>query len=88
MNIMTCEVLTDEEKEEVSVGHIKVHSIPQKGEYLWFSKPRRGHTSWIVTYVANWVGDGDIHSPGYHNIAVYAIPTAEAREKNKEEKAE
>lgn len=74
---VTCEVLTEENGEEVTVGHINVFQIPRVGEYIWFTKDRKGHTSWIVEDVAHKVGDGELGSllNGYQNISIYVKPT-------------
>lgn len=69
-----CEVLTEENNEEVTVGLINVFQIPRVGEYIWFTKERNGHTSWIVEDVAHKVGDGELNG-SYQNVSIYAKPT-------------
>ena len=74
MNYIECQVLTVKDGEELTVGNIAVYSIPKVGEYIWFSKERLGHTSWVVEDVAHWVGDGELGSypMGYQRVAIYA----------------
>ena len=77
MNLLRIEVLTEIDFEEVSVGHIHVYKVPQKGHYLWFSEKRLGYSSWVVEDVCHHVGDGNSSSYplGYQNIVIYAAPT-------------
>ena len=77
METIACEVLTIENDEDVTVGHINVYSIPRMGEYLWFSERLRGNSSWQVEEVCHWIGNGKLGSypHGYQHCAIYVKPT-------------
>lgn len=77
MNAIKCEVLTVENGDEVHVGHASVYAIPRKGEFLWFSEKKKGHSSWVVQDVAHHVGNGSFGSylEGYQSVVIYAVPT-------------
>jgi hypothetical protein len=80
MKTISCEVMTIENDEEVTVGHINVYSVPRVCEYLWFSEKLRGHSSWIVDEVCHWVGNGQFGAfpQGYQKCAIYVKPTKQS----------
>jgi hypothetical protein len=75
VSLINCEVLTVENGEETTVGYINVGSVPRVGEYIWFSEPKRGETSWIVVDVAHWVGHGNYPGQEYHRVCLFVEPT-------------
>lgn len=76
MKAISCEVLTETNGKMKRVGDIKVHSIPRKGEYIWFSEERIGHSSWMVEDVCHWVGNGEYStsSTGEQKTTIFAKP--------------
>lgn len=77
MNGIQCEVIFEKDDEEITVGHLRLFSIPRVDEYIWFSEKRQGHSSWIVTEVAYHVGSGkwEDTSIGYQTAVLYVKPT-------------
>lgn len=77
MDGILCEVIFAKDDEEMSVGQLKLFSIPRVDEYIWFTKKRYGHSSWVVSEVAHHVGSGDIEesSMGYQTAVLYVKPT-------------
>lgn len=76
-----CEVIFEKDDEEMTIGHLRLFSIPRVDEYIWFSEKRQGHSSWIVSEVAHHVGSGDVEESviGYHTAVLYVKPTQSAR---------